>query len=188
LLRFDDGGQFLETFGADLALYRPRGMGLDLAGQIAVADTGGSRIVLLEPGGGLSGQVGGPDSELGREQPTDVALNAGGTLYFVEAESGVLTRIESGGLRENWTVLKRSSTIDGPHLALTGTGRLLLTDPEGRQVLVFDRDGQPVGYLAHSVDLQKPVGIAVGRLENGEELVVVADSQACRIVAFRLAS
>ena len=49
LLRFSPDGQFQTTFGAELTFYRPRGLGIDAAGQLAVADTGGVRIMRLRP-------------------------------------------------------------------------------------------------------------------------------------------
>ncbi|MCB0232267.1 MAG: hypothetical protein KDH90_24635, partial [Anaerolineae bacterium] len=90
LQRFTPDGQLLATFGDNLTFYRPRGLGIDPGGQIVVADTGGLRIVRLDPAGTLLSQLGGPESDLAKGQPSDAALSPGGDLYFVEAETGVV--------------------------------------------------------------------------------------------------
>jgi hypothetical protein len=62
---------------------------------------------------------------------------------------------------------------------------LVVTDPEGRRLLVFDVDGHPVGQFGAESGMVKPVGVAV--VQDGEsDLVVVADSAACQVLAFRL--
>jgi DNA-binding beta-propeller fold protein YncE len=185
LLRFAPDGEFQTTFGAELTFYRPRGLGMDAAGQLAVADTGGVRIVRLDPAGALQSQVGGPESDLAAKQPTDAALTPDGDLYFVEAESGAITRLDADASLDRWAGPFAASTIDGPHLAVRPGGGLVVTDPEGRRLLVFDVDGHPVGQFGAESGMVKPVGVAV--VQDGEsDLVVVADSAACQVLAFRL--
>lgn len=186
LLRFTPDGQIIATFGAQWTFYRPRGLGLDAAGQIAVADTGGVRIVRLDPAGELQGQVGGPDSDLARRQPTDAALTPGGDLYFVEAESGAVTRLAADGSMSRWSGPALASTIEGPHLALLPAGGLAVSDPEGRRVLLFDPAGQPLGQFGVDAGLVKPVGIAAAPGLDGATRVAVADSQTCRVLVFEV--
>jgi hypothetical protein len=184
LLRFTPEGQFVATFGAERTFYRPRGFGLDAAGQIVVADTGGVRIVRLDPAGELQSQVGGPESDLARRQPTDAALSATGDLYFVEAESGGITRLAADGSLTRWGGPALASTIDGPHLALLPAGGVVVTDPEGRRVLLFDPAGQPLGQFGVDAGLVKPVGIAAAQGEDGVTRVAVVDSQTCQVLVF----
>jgi hypothetical protein len=184
LLRFTPDGQFVATFGAEWTFYRPRGLGLDAAGQIVVADTGGVRIVRLDPAGELQSQVGGPESDLARRQPTDAALSATGDLYFVEAESGSITRLAADGSLTRWGGPALASTIDGPHLALLPAGGLVVSDPEGRRVLLFDPAGQPLGQFGVEAGLVKPVGIAAAQGEEGVTRVAVVDSQTCQVLLF----
>jgi DNA-binding beta-propeller fold protein YncE len=186
LLRFSPDGQFVATFGAEWTFYRPRGLGLDAAGQIVVADTGGVRIVRLDPAGGLQGQIGGPESDLARRQPTDAALSPTGDLYFVEAESGAITRLAADGSMTRWGGPGLASTIDGPHLALLPAGGLVVSDPEGRRVLVFDPAGQPLGQFGADAGLVKPVGIAAAPGPEGVTRVAVVDSQTCQVLMFQL--
>ena len=186
LLRFSPDGQFQTTFGAELTFYRPRGLGMDAAGQLAIADTGGVRILRLDPNGGLQSQVGGPESDLARQQPTDAALTPGGDLYFVEAESGAISKMGADGGLNRWSGPIPASTIDGPHLALRPAGGLYVSDPEGRRVLVFDGGGMPLGQFGAEVGLAKPAGLAAIQGSNGD-LVALVDSQGCRVLLFEVA-
>ena len=184
LQRFTADGQFLASFGSDLTLYRPRGLAIDPAGQLAVADTGGVRILRLDPAGTLLSQLGGPESDLAKGQPTDAALSPGGDLYFVEAETATVTLVAANGRMDRWTGPARASTIDGPHLAWLPAGGLAVTDPEGQRVLLFTPDGQPVGQFGTEAGLAKPVGVAANSGADG--FLVIADSQACRVTAFKV--
>ncbi len=186
LLRFTPDGQFVATFGAEWTFYRPRGLGIDAAGQIVVADTGGVRIVLLDPAGSLQGQIGGPESNVARQQPTDAALTAGGELYFVEAENGAVTRRAADGGLSRWSGPAPASTIEGPHLALLPAGGMVVSDPEGRRVLLFDPVGRPLGQFGADAGLVKPVGIAAAPGADGVTRVAVVDTQRCQVVMFEL--
>ena len=176
-------GEFVDSFGDALAFYRPRGFSVDAAGQVLVADTGGVRIVRMDAAGALQGQWGGSESDLARQQPTDAVLTPGGVLFFVEAESGAVTRIDAAGEVKRWSGPAPASTLDGPHMALLPDGRLLVTDPEGRRVLLFDANGAPLGQFGVDAGLVKPVGVAVDATGTR---VLVADSAACRVLAFDL--
>ncbi|MEI2691807.1 MAG: PA14 domain-containing protein [Anaerolineae bacterium] len=186
MLRFMPNGQMVATFGAEQTFYRPRGLGSDAAGQLVVADTGGVRVVHLDAAGALLGQIGGPESDLARQQPTDAALTPGGDLYFVEAESGVITRLAADGSLTRWVGPAQASTIDGPHLALLPAGGLAVSDPEGRRVLLFDASGQPLGQFGQEAGLVKPVGIAAASGPDGATRLAVVDSQACSVVMFEI--
>ncbi|MER2600595.1 MAG: PA14 domain-containing protein [Caldilineales bacterium] len=184
--RWTPTGDFVTGFGEALTFYRPRGLGLSPAGQIVVADTGGVRVVLLEADGVLQTQWGGTESEVARQQPTDAAAAATGDLYFVEAESGTVTHITPDGALQRWAGPASAGTIEGPHLALLPDGGVLVTDPEGRRVLLFDAAGVPLGQFGLDAGLLKPVGIAAVSGTDGSVRVAVADSAACQVVLFEI--
>ena len=77
-----------------------------------------------------------------------------------------------------------ANTIESPHLAIAGNGRVYLTDPEGGRVLVYTGAMQPLaqfgGRGAAPGQFGRPVGIAVA--PDGS--VVVADPDLCRVTAF----
>lgn len=183
LQRFTAEGDFLDAFAAENTFYRPRGLGVAADGQLWIADTGGVRLVQVDPAGSLTLQVGGRDQPpVGQGQPTDVAVGPGGDLWAAEAESGLVWHLAADGTIVRSVPLNKASTLDGPHLATTGDGQVLITDPEGRRVVMLALDGTPLGQLGAAgsdIQFQKPIGVAAG--PDGR--VVVADTPACRVVA-----
>ncbi len=124
LVRIDTATGELAPLTLDTSFYRPRGLAVDEAGRILVADTGGGRVVLLDSTGQTLVQFGGVDTALGRGQPVD-ALVAGGSLWAVTAEDGRLWRLDDlAGI----TAIPLN-TVDGPHLIGLSDARSYLTDP-----------------------------------------------------------
>ncbi|RME61722.1 MAG: phospholipid carrier-dependent glycosyltransferase, partial [Caldilineae bacterium] len=84
---FDNQGQFLRKWGTfaiveDVAtgdpywLFGPRGLAVNQAGNLLVADTGNKRIIEYTPDGAFVRQVGGGGIILGRfQEPVDVAVD-----------------------------------------------------------------------------------------------------------------
>lgn len=161
--------------------YRPRGLGVDPGGLIAVADTGGGRVVLLDATGAVLAQFGGPATLLGQGQPVDVAA-ADGRLWTVTAENGRLWRLDVLG---SLTALPRSNTLDGPHLAALPNGTFFLSNPMGRTVLYHAASGQPLGQVAHGGALVTPTGVAAVE-QKGGLLLAVADSATCQVTLWQV--
>ncbi|NOZ26559.1 MAG: hypothetical protein GXP39_00715 [Chloroflexi bacterium] len=184
LQRFTPEGEFLASFGGDLAMYRPRGLGIDATGDLYVADTGGLRLLRLSRDGALLQQWGGRGAEIGAGQPVDAAVGPDGTIYLVEAETGLLWRLSPDGSSTSWTAIMPASTIDGPHVAVGPDGLIYVTDPELWRVVVYEPGGRPVAqfgeYGIEPGQFLKPVGLAVG----SDGRIYVSDSQACRVQAF----
>ncbi|QLQ07094.1 MAG: hypothetical protein HZY76_14295 [Anaerolineae bacterium] len=77
----------------------------------------------LDPTGRLTMQVGGRDQPpVGEGQPTDVAVGPGGDLWAAEAESGRVWHLTAEGAIVRDSMLRKASTLDGPHLATTAGG------------------------------------------------------------------
>lgn len=159
--------------------YYPRGLAVDPAGNLIVADTGGGRVVRLLPGGDPYQSLGGPETKLGRGQPTDV-VEAGGTLWAVTAEDGRLWQPANGG---SLTAIQRTNTINGPHLAGLPTGALFLSDPVRRSVLYFAATGEPQA-MVNLPGLLEPTGIAVAPINELLYLAVV-DTAGCQLSLWR---
>jgi DNA-binding beta-propeller fold protein YncE len=170
----------------ETSFYRPRGLAVDqTSGKLAVADTGGARVVLLDPAGVVLAQFGGPQTIMGQGQPVD-ALVDGGLLWTITAENGRLWRLDVMG---SFVAIERSNTVDGPHLAaLPGRG-FFLSDPTRRTVLHLASSGQPLAQLVAPGQLVTPTGVAAGSVAtgaNGEDLLAVADSGACTVWLWRV--
>lgn len=183
LQRFTADGEFLDAFGAANTFYRPRGLGIAPDGHLWIADTGGIRLVQVDPAGRFITQVGGRDQPpVGQGQPTDVAVGPEGDVWAVEAESGLVWHLAADGTIVRSVPLNKAGTLDGPHLATTSDGRVVISDPESRRIVVLALDGTPLGQLGAAgsgVEFQKPIGVAAG--PGGR--VVVVDTPACRVVA-----
>jgi DNA-binding beta-propeller fold protein YncE len=185
LQRFSPDGDFVAAFGHEMAFYRPRGVGIDMLGNLYVADTGGVRLLKLSADGKQLMQVGGADQEIGPGQPTDAAVAPTGTIYVTEAMNGIAWRLDKDGeVLGRWQAVQ-ANTLDSPHVAVGPAGRVYITDPEGGRVLVFAADGKPVGRFGSLGDgpgqFRKPVGIDVGQ----DGTIYVSDSHACRVVALK---
>lgn len=163
------------------SFYRPRGMGVDVGGNLLVADTGGARVVMLSPGGQVMAQFGGADTLLGQGQPVDAIALPNGALWAITAEDGRLWRLDQG---VGWAVVPPTNTFDAPHLAGLTNSAFFLTDPEGRRVIYLDVLGQPLGFFGQDA-FAKPVGIDAA-LGPAGVLVAVTDSPACAVSLWRI--
>lgn len=180
LVRIDPATGDAEPIELDTSFYRPRGLDVDEQGVIAVADTGGARVILLEPSGRTILQYGGPETDIGSGQPVDAMLKEN-MAWAVTAEDGRLWRLmDESGL----TALPRANTIDGPHLASLPGGGFFLTDPVMRSIRYHAGTGQPLAEYINADTVQTPVGIAAYEV-NGQFHVVVADSAACTVTLWR---
>ncbi len=179
-------GEFLRQFGAELTTYRPRGFGVAAGGDYFIADTGGVRVLQVGPGGELIEQFGGPDQPLGPGQPTDAAAGPAGLVYVTEPIAGALWRIDLASGAQERTAGPQANTIESPHLAVGGDGRVYLTDPEGGRVLVYSPALQPLAQIGERGvgpgQFGRPVGIAIA--PDGS--VIVADPDLCRVTAFNV--
>ena len=73
--------------------FHARGMTVLPDDTIIVADTGGARLVFFGPEGAITGRIGSLGSAPGQlREPTDVAVDAGGTYYVLEAYNHRLWR------------------------------------------------------------------------------------------------
>jgi sugar lactone lactonase YvrE len=162
--------------------YRPRGFDVGADGSIAVADTGGGRVVTLTADGVVQSQFGGIDTLLARGQPVDVLFGAP-ALWAISAEDGRLHNLTiDGGL----TAVQPTNTIDGPQMAALPTGGLIVSDPLRRTFTTFTANGQPRQQFGYLEQLVMPTGIAT--LTTGDSLyIAVSDVRSCTVSLWRMA-
>ncbi len=168
--RFSAEGKFLGRIKNGVGLYRPRGMTLDQQGNIYIADTGGNRVVKLGPDGQPLGQFGGQGAGPGQfDQPVDVAVDAAGSMWVVDAMNGRLQALDNQGRYRGEGAIGRAGTFNGSHVSFSQDA-LFVTAPEGGQVLVFSREAAPAAQLAgpgtQPGQLGVPVGITVDTQGN----------------------
>jgi hypothetical protein len=180
VFRFEADGS-ATTLPLRTTFYRPRGFDAAADGVIAVADTGGGRIVLLSADGDVITEHGGRDSVLSRGQPVD-ALRGESGLWAITAEDGRLWNLDVDG---SLTAIQPTNTIDGPKMAALPGGRLVVTDPARRTFTVFAATGQPVQQFAYIDQLTLPTGIDA--LLIGDRLLfAVSDSLACSVSLWQI--
>lgn len=197
---FDSEGNFLRKWGAfastngelgdPLALFGPRGLEIDLDGNLLVADTGNKRIVRFSPAGEALGQIGGGGVIAGRfEEPTDVKVDpTDGSVLVADAWNGRiqrftpdLTYLSEFGV-PGWA---GRDVFQKPYLTVAADGTIYATDPATALVMVFTREGAVRaafgGAGSDMAHLGQPNGIAAD-LSGG--MIVVADGGNNRVMVF----
>jgi DNA-binding beta-propeller fold protein YncE len=183
IFRIDRATGESATMVLGTGFYHPRGFAVDWAGNIAVADTGGARVAVLDAAGTFLTQYGGLETGLGQGQPVDV-LALGNQLWAIAADHGRLWRLDLMG---SLTVTDRANTLTGPQLAgLPDGSGFFMSDPVRRTVLYFAPSGQPLGQLGYADTFINPMGVAATFGTDGFVNLVVGDSAACSISLWRL--
>jgi len=97
---------FLDATGSAARFFNPRGIAIDSAGTIYVADTNNRRIrqvtaagvVTTLAGSGLAGGSDGPNATARFNNPEGVAVDAAGAVYVADTTSDTIRRIAGGAV------------------------------------------------------------------------------------------
>ena len=175
----------IQPLPQETGFYRPRGFAVDLAGNLLVADTGGARMVMMNPEGQVLAEFGGNESSFGKGQPVDL-MSASGRIWAVTAEDGRLWRLEGDATHSGSVVaVQPYNTFDAPHLADLPDGSFFLTDPAQHTIRYYAATGEPISQFAFPDMFEVPVGIDAV-LIDGQVHLVVTDSAACTLSMWRL--
>jgi DNA-binding beta-propeller fold protein YncE len=176
--------------GDPLALFGPRGLTIDLSGNLLVADTGNKRILQFTPTGELVQQIGGGGVALGRfEEPTDVAVDPrDGSVFVADAWNRRIQKLDPAlqPLAE-WPVTSWDSEhlYHKPYLAVSGSGDVYASDPANFRILVYNSaGGLKAAFGSFGPEMNQfalPTGLAWNSQAN---TVLVADSDNQRIQVF----
>jgi DNA-binding beta-propeller fold protein YncE len=191
---FDSDGQTTGRFGGpEMRLYFPGGLAVANDGTIFLADTGLDRVLKLSSEGSILGEPITVIAGIRLRQPTDVAVDSGGALHVyqtagVDTPSVLLHRPASGAPETVWIAVDAPSTVDSPRMVVASDGRIYLTDPEHRQIVLYAADGKAYWTVRmggpEARPLQRPGGIAMDR----EGRVYLADTGANVIYRFEVAA
>jgi sugar lactone lactonase YvrE len=142
----------------------PVGVATDVAGAVYVADAALDQVFRFDPGIGLrvlageAGRSGGDDgvAQLARfNDPSGIALDAGGGVWIADRGNALLRRILPDGTVER--AAGEPSTrggVDGPALAATFSSPVALAFDAARRLYIAD-------VLAHTVRRMSPDGTVV---------------------------
>jgi uncharacterized protein (TIGR03663 family) len=199
---FDANGTFLRKWGYfnttngelgdPLALFGPRGLAIDLDGNVLVADTGNKRILRFSPTGELIQQVGGGGVIGGRfEEPTSVAVSpVDGSVFVADTWNRRVQKLGSDlAFVAEYAVPSWDSRdiFMKPSLAVASNGDLYVSDPQYYRVFVYNSSGELKAsfgnFGAEANRFGLPNGLAMDLAGN---MVLVADATNNRVMAFPL--
>lgn len=197
---FDNEGRFVTKWGVfnttngelgdAYSLFGPRGIAIDMNGNLLVADTGNKRIIQFTATGDLVTQIGGGGVVGGRfEEPVGVAVSpADGTVYVADTWNQRVQKLTPTlEFVEEWPAAGWDSQeiYDKPYLDVATNGDVYVTDPQFYRVVVYAANGEikaSFGTFGNGpTNFDLPTGIAVDPETN---IVLVADANNSRIQVF----
>ncbi len=159
----------------------PRGIAVDEAGNVYVADSGNHRIQKFDSNGNFLTQWGSQGSETGQfQEPWGIALNAEGHVYVADTWSHRIQKFDDegkflaqwGGYRATGgAAVGEEGFFWGPRdIAVDAGGNVYVTDTGNKRVQVFGPDDQFLdqwgGVGVEDGLMDEPVGIATDEEGN----------------------
>ncbi len=144
LVRVAPNGTFqgvVEVRGASGTAVLPSSFAIDAADNLYVLDAATRRVLVLGPGGAMTRQV-----ELPKEGVfTDVAVDASGTVYAVDAVGVAVWSAEKTAPAFKPLTKGMKDKMSFPSRILAKKGRLYLVDEHGMGIVVLGIDGSYQG-------------------------------------------
>lgn len=200
VMKFDENGKFVRSFGADMIVY-PHGMWVDQEGNVWVADTqsnmesrrgvappagtvpNGNQVLKFSPDGKLLMKLGTP-GVYGHDnshfnQPSDVITAPNGDIFVADGHelTNMPYRIvkfdKAGNYIKEWPLCDDAGvqTSDCSHsLAMDSQGRLFVADRGNSRIVIYDQDGKK---LAVWEQFGRPSGLYIDK----NDVLYAADSE-----------
>lgn len=177
---------------ADGDFNRPRDVAVDKRGNIYVADTGNNRIQKFDPSGNFLSEWGKFARRRGVQLNNPVSLaysdEGFGYIYVLNSPECRVQKFDfDGNFVKEWPMhLKGEGALCGPSRIRIDPRlyTVYIADTENDRVVLFDRDGEPLGELKEGkVPLKKPGGLFISQVFG--ENVIIADTGNNLIQKFR---
>ena len=177
------------------SFWGPRGIAVDAAGRVYIADTGNKRIVVFDADGNYISEFGGPGFDPGQfDEPVGVAVANDGTVYVTDTWN---QRIQAFMPSQDGTVFLPSlqwdvnawfgqSLDNKPFIAVDANGNVYITDPEGFRIIEFTGNGQFVRTWGDYGVGADEIGLAAGVTADPLGNIWVTDAGNNRIMKFSL--
>ena len=170
----------------------PRGVAVDGAGNVYVADTSNNRVQKFDAGGAYLTQWGSGGSGSSQfNYPTGVAVDGAGNVYVADSNNHRIQKFDgSGSYLSQWGVNgSGNGQFSYPQaVAADGDGNVYVADSDNSRIQKFDAGGSYLSkwgsFGSGSGQFQYPTGVAV----DGSGNVYVADFYDNRIQKFGPAS
>lgn len=147
----------VSSFGSSIT--QPQGLAFDSSGNLFVANPGGSKVVKVLPNGNQS------DFATIANNPAAVAFS-GGTLYVASLNSGVISKVDSGGGVTSWV----TSGLNSPYgLAFDTAGTLYVANYGNNTISKVTTDGVVSPWnltFTGGASLSNPVGMTFAASGN----------------------
>ena len=172
--------------GAPGGLREPRGLASDPQGNIYVADTKNSRIVVFDGNGNFVRAFGGAGEGDGQlKEPCGVAIGPDGLVYVADTWNHRVARFtQDGQWRGAW--LAADPGFFGPRAIVFAGGFLDVADTGNKRIVRFDADGKVAGTFGGAGTepgrFVEPVGLAA----DSAGRIYVADTGNHRIQVFQV--
>ena len=156
-----------------LGLHCPRGVAVDGSGNVFIADSNDSRVLMVPAGGGAQFTVG-----IGLNGPNGVTVDAKGNIFIADSRNNRAVVIPVNGGAQ-YTV--GSGLSDPGGVAVDGAGNVYIADTANRRVVVVPANGggqYTVGSGLRStrdVALDKAGNLYIADNGNGRVVVVPAN-------------
>ena len=176
------------TFGATGSgpgeLMEPRGIAADAKGNLYVADSKNSRIMIFDGNGSFQRSIGTPGEQDGQlKEPSGVTVGPDGEIYVADTWNHRVARFgPNGEWRGAWKDPERG--FFGPRAVVLSGGSLYVSDTGNKRIVRFDADGRVTGNWGGAGNgpgqFVEPVGLAA----DSSGKIYVADTGNHRVQVF----